>query len=581
MSVDRILQLKLISDVGDINKDTKALQGRLKGLASSAKSWGAAWGKSLAIDGISKLGDALRDGIEGFKSGRIVTDQLATTWRNLGMDGDKLSATLQKVTDSTLALGTSDDEAVAAFTQSIKFTRDYEKSLDHLQIAQDLVANGSAPNLESAFKIIQQASKGSARVVDRFGLDAKTADGRVRQLGRGVKGAAKNAAALDPMAVSMNEIGEAFETIAGSLIVPVLDEAGKLMRDVVAPGVTDLANALSDGELAAQLGVLTAAVALLGVAAYAHPIIALTVGLAAFSAVAYLAVKDDWLGQLADQATSARDRIAAGDPVDLLDRGLLALDGTIHALLDPFAAFFDNIATAWRGAQEIIAGDFSNLGVTLGAVASLAAALILLPFQVTWGLIEAGFDQLGIDIVTPIRQGIRTVQQLIEGMVRSIVLAWNSLDFGIPAGEFVFAEAFQGEILGHKFGWDRVAFKWKGTGDLIPDFGHDWGSVATKGGAAYGVKPRLTRNGKGKVTGVGYADGLWDVPEDDFAFLHRGEQIVPADYADEFRRNGGTGGGTYITVNLSGVITNPAETGRQVAESIRAYVQRGGTVVIR
>jgi hypothetical protein len=229
-TIERTLALKLIGDVSGIRRDMKPAErsvgrftrvlgkasGHYRRLAGSITSWGKAFGGAIILGGIEKVVSGLGDAFKGFKSGQRVAAQMRRTWKNLGLDGRAYGRVLDQVTQSTLRLGTSDDEAVAAFTRSIQRTKDYQQSLRELTIAQDLVANGSAPNLESAFKIIQQAGKGSARVVDRFGLTAETAGGRVAQLGRQVRGAAKEKARLDPFGRLFNRMAEDAESIVGA-----------------------------------------------------------------------------------------------------------------------------------------------------------------------------------------------------------------------------------------------------------------------------------------------------------------------------------------------------------------------------
>ena len=107
---------------------------------------------------------------------------------------------------------------------------------------------------------------------------------------------------------------------------------------------------------------------------------------------------------------------------------------------------------------------------------------------------------------------------------------------------------------------------WNGTGDLIPDLG---GSLGPGGGM-----------GPGHRTGR-YERGLWDVPRDLYpAMLHRGEMVLPADFADEYRRSGSGGGGgnTYnITLNVPPNVDRVA-LGRELVQAIQAYERRSGKV---
>ena len=216
-TADRILALKLIGDVSSIDKTLKGTEGKLSSLGRAATSWGKAFAFTAIIEGIDMVTDALGDAWEGYKAGEKVQAQLANTWKNMGLESADLAKAIDEITASTRALGTSDDEAIAAFNMSIKTTGDYEESMKRLAIAQDLVATGSATNLESALKIVDMAAKGSAKAVDKFGLTAEDAAGRVDQLGAKVAGAASTAASMEPMKVMFNKLNEDLENIVGGI----------------------------------------------------------------------------------------------------------------------------------------------------------------------------------------------------------------------------------------------------------------------------------------------------------------------------------------------------------------------------
>ena len=233
MSADRILMLKLLGDTSSIDKSLKKSQGRLRSFAGSAGSWMKAAGIGLAIEGVAKLGETLGDAWTGFREGEKASAQLGTTWKNLGLDGSKLQGTIEQISAITLKLGTDDVEAMNAYNTALQNTGGRPAAaMNRLRIAQDLVANGSAPNLQSALKLIDRAGSGSAATVRKFGLTADTAKGRIKELGEKVKGAAANAAAMDPIGVLFNGINEDLEGIVGSLSQGDLDGAMASLQQI-------------------------------------------------------------------------------------------------------------------------------------------------------------------------------------------------------------------------------------------------------------------------------------------------------------------------------------------------------------
>lgn len=570
MSADRILALKLIGDVSSIDKELKGTTGKIKGMAGAAKSWGRAWTASLAIGAVEKLGDALKDGIVGFREGERAASALSTTWANLGKDAGELPAIIDEIGKSALQLGTDDAEAMLAFNKALLATGgDGAQAMDRLKIAQDLVASGSAPSLTAALRLIQQAANGSKGVVDKFGLTSDTAAGRVRELGRSVRGAAKGAAAKDPLAVGLNAIGEAMETIAGVAIVPMLDGLGKVLQDPVVPSIQKLADLLKENPIAAQLIAIAAAVGILAAAAYAHPIIALAAAIAVLSIVAAVAVKDDWLGQLATKLADIRSRMEGGQETSDLERTLVHLNDFANTTFGPtMRPIFGEIGAAWKVSQGIINLDFDTFMEGLKELAQNGLDLALAPFQTFWETIKGGFALVGIDIGKLVSDAFSGLLQTIRNGIGTLRDIWNSIDVAIPPWNLDWAgvkvpNPMYGTIFDFA-GTPEIELLppgsfhvWDGTGDLFPDVGG-----RGKSPSQFGM----------------YEKGLWNVPYDGLlAMLHQGESVVPADYADEMRRSGGMGGrGNTYNISVSAAAADPAAVGREVVRAIRAYEQRDG-----
>lgn len=356
-TVERTLALKLIADVGDVSKDLKKVDSRLGRTAKAAASWGKAFAGAVAVAGLEKAVDLIGDAWSGFREGQKVAAQLRVTWKNLGLAARDLGSTLDKVTTSATNLGFSDDEAVQAFNASLKRTKDSEKSYRELQIAMDLVANGAAPDLNSAIRLIEQASKGSARVVDRFGLKSKTAGGRIKELGRQVRGAAKSKAKLDPLGVLFNQMNEDLEGIVGSLATGDIDGA---IESVAAAG-EHLASAW------AKLGGIVPA-----------PL-------------------REFADNVAPKVQAAAQ--AAGDALGSLGSAFSALDPVTRPVLDFLGAWFgsqaDVLVRSLQAIADLLKGDFSGAWETVSRVVSNAVLGMIAawnrldisvpPFELTWG----------------------------------------------------------------------------------------------------------------------------------------------------------------------------------------------------
>lgn len=540
-TIERTMALKLVADVGGINKGMKAatrdlgkvdkaadrLKGSFRGLGRSAVSWGKAFSGALVLDGIEKVTDAIGDAWEGFRSGQKVAAQLGVTWRNLGLEASGLTATLDRVTAAATRMGMSDDDAVDAFNTSIKRTKDSRASYAELRIAMDLVANGAAPNLEGAMRLIEQASKGSSRVVDRFGLKSKTAGGRVRELGNQVKGAAKEAARLDPIGVLVNALNEDLEGIVGNLATGNIDgaidsiaAAGERLQETwsnMFPNVQGTLDGLTDGGFG-KLGQY------LGAAADAGHALA-----GALSRV------KEFLQPAIDVGTSF-----------------------VNIAVLPMTAALDGSIGALRTITDLLKGDFDGAIKSAQSTAQGLADAVSRAFE---GLLSA-----------------------VRRIAQNIVNVWNSLG-SIPGGSFQLWGPSHWGIPGTDVGIEvpGLGFSW-GPQDVIPNMGNilrqNWGAGGgngPSGGLSKSTRKRLANTppavGNRAPKPPRHRSGLDYVPYDDYvALLHRGERVMTAS-----ENRAGMSGPTVINVTVNAPVgSNPVEIGRQLARYLTAYSRGGG-----
>jgi hypothetical protein len=536
----------LVTDVGDINKKLTTTTGKVSKLTSSAKSWGSTFSTGF----IGAVGTAITDSITDFQTGERLATQLGNTWKNLGLDGSQLAGTMDTISDSALRLGVSDDEAFKVFNNSIKTTNNAEDSMRRLGIAWDLVASGSAPDLASAMKIVDGAANGSKRVMDKFGLSGKTAGDRLDELGGKVAGAADQLAKDQPFRVGMNAIGEAFSTIAGVAIVPILEGLGKVLQDTVVPAVTDFSNVLKgdgDATLAARIGVLAAAFGALAAIALANPLLAVGAAIAGLGLLVQVTLTKLNDGSIKESVTNT---------------GLV--------IGDALAEGFGN--SQWKNTPTAV--KVNMLDTITSYVTGWFKNNLVPAFRTGWN-----------NMVNTVLAPFQRLQGLIQTTVGFIRDVWNSLDFAIPAfdfswGAFDFDLGPAADALGvpRHIGWGAGSVHiWDGTGDLFPDIGVSGGS--RRGGGKRQGRPGGRpggSNGSGGAEGS-HAGGLWSVPFDEYpARLHAGEMVVPSDFAEHLRGGMGGGGNTYnITLNAPPTM-DLAAAGKEIVKAIKSYEQRDG-----
>jgi hypothetical protein len=528
-TVERTIALKLIGDVNAIGNDLRPVNrgidkankgsGRLirnlKGVAKGTAMWGKAFAGALVIAGIEKVVDALGNAWRGFRAGQRITAQLALTWRNTGREAARLQPWIDRLTQSTLELGTSDDEAIASFNRLLQTTGNAARAYRRYEIAQDLVANGSAPNLAAAEKMIQQAAKGSARVVDRFGLTSKTAAGRVNQLANKVRGAGKAAVKLDPLRRITNKVDEHLEGIVGAFGSGDIEGGIENIRLAVADLVgefdlafPDISKAIEDSGLGGILGGLSAQ----------------------FGAMMGLISATG--GALSNLQTFFQPLIDLGTSL-------------LNLVLWPMTSSFSAMAGIMNTLAALMRGDFS------GAVTALQGTL-----QGVADSVSSAFQRVG---------------SAISGLMRRIIAIWNNLDPTIPAGSFDLYNIDQAVA-----DFLRIPangkIEWAGHGDMIPDIGRSWDMPSSGRGPSGGGgnRPRSLLGGGGVTAPPEHFSGMGNVPYDGYiASLHKGEAVVTA----AENRGGGRGS---ITIVFNGIVGDPAAVGRMVVRAIQSYEKRGG-----
>lgn len=564
MSVDRILALKLVTDVGDINKQTKGVRGNFKSMAASAKSWSRAFTTGIVLSGLSEVTGMMKDAIGGFKDGEAAADSLAITWRNMGLEGAKLGRVIDDVSNKAINMGFDDAESLRGFNKFLILTKDTRKAQALLGLAMD-ISRAEGIGLNQAMTKAKGIYMGSARSVKEYGLSADTAMGRVREARKKERGQAAKWAENHPMEVLMGKIGEGFETIA-AVLVPLTETSAAWVQTNIVPMIIGLRDAVGGGDIAAQIVVLAAGIGLLAVVTYAHPLIALVAAITALGIVTAVAVKEDWIGQLTANLQANREAMRTGSQdVDGFNQALVHLSDFANDVFGPIMRpLFSIIGGTWAMAMGIINLDFGSFVAGLGEVAKGIVSLLLAPFQIVWNLIKGGFALLNIDVGQIVADIAGTIVQHLRNAIGTVRDLWNSIDIAVPA--FDLAWPRQGfEIntpMGNAFvGFDAGSFHfWDGIGDLFPDIGG-----------------RSTPQQMGM-----YRAGLWDVPRDMPAFVHRGESIVPADFARRLRGNGGFGGGGNVNIVINVPPTaNLAEVGREVTRALRAYGLSGGQPAMR
>ena len=574
---DRILALKLVTDVGEAEKGIKKVGKTIAAV--------------FAVDKVLDFGKAAVTMADDVDQGEGKLDQLLGTH----------SKVVKQFAKGTKVLGISRRDAIkytgsiAALTrvQGANKKESAEMSTRWTTLGADMAAFNNA-NPTDVLNAMTSALTGEFEPLKKYGVLLNA--NKVNQYAW-THGIAENGKALtdrqkllaidglmmeqtkdqqgqlaresDTLGAKQNRLNATFadfQLMIGEMLLPIISNFASFLTDTLVPAIGDLSSWITDmtgigpDAQVAILGI-AGAVAILAAVSMGHPIIAFVAAMAALVAITAIAVREDWLGKLATSADDAREKLQNGVDPGPWERGLLALDSARQTFLDPMKDIFDDIATVWTTAQELISGDTSGWLDGLLALIRGGMATLLLPVKWAWGIIKGIFDQVGIDIEGIVSGFINTIVSTVRDGINTMIRMWNALDFRIPPGSFTLIEAGEfgipGTPLHHK--WDAWRVDWTGTDDLVPN-------LDLIGG----------RTSSGHIRGPGrHKQGLWDVPFDEYpALLHRGEMVVPSDFAQNLR-GGGMGGG--ITVNVMvGPTSDPARVGEEVVRAIEAYERRSG-----
>jgi len=518
MNVDRILTLKLVTDVGNIDKQLSGVQGRVAGIGRAFGSWAKAGGLGIALGAIDAVGSALSTGLGDFQASQRAGANLARTWERLGLKGEDLGGVVDDISGKAIELGFDDTESVEAFDRLLKKTKDVETSQRLLTAAWDLARAKQIP-LEQAVGEVTKLYDGSSKALKQYGLEGVSGLAAVDAAMLTNSGAAAEWAATGEgkLEVWRGKIGEVFESIAGAGVT-LLEGAMGPLEDVAnglgalwtenEPKLMALVDMIGP-KIGAAIGAVSTLVAALAphfVNAWAliEPIVDTMAKVIGETFDVITGVIEAVSALLNGDFTKAFD--AAGDVVDsLLSIVTTTLDGIVEAL------------TGIVGAVGTAAADVAS---------SLFDALV------------DGLAGLGGSITDAVVGGIR------EGL-NALIRIWNDLaipGFSINVPAISVPNPLHGTVL------DPIG---KPYADIIGASTFQlWGRLAL---------PNIPRLEEGGIVSAR--------PGGMLAILGEGrydEAVVPL-------RGGGMGGNVYNITVMVAPGGDLREAGRQTVAAIRAY----------
>ena len=245
------------------------------------------------------------------------------------------------------------------------------------------------------------------------------------------------------------------------------------------------------------------------------------------------------------------------------------------ALAQGWTVISDVFSNAWTLIQPILSGIWSMLKV-VGEYATIAFNNIIAPalsfvmqlFSTLWAIAKPILTMIG---------------GLFEVLGAVVTVVWKNIL--APLMEFVttaFSNAFNNlsGVLEIVAGWFETLGGWANTAKgYLSDFASVIAGIKLPDWVTSGISTVVTTVGKaigaGTVDGSHY-HGLDNVSRDGYvARLHRGEKVLPAKEAKEYRAakaNGGLGGG--ITVNMHGTTIREDADIEKIAMGLAKAIER-------
>lgn len=246
MAGSRTLKLSILGDVDNLTKNLKTATADTETfgdkIGKAGKAMGAAFAAASAAAGAYaiKIGvDGVKAALEDEKAQRILAQTLENT---TGATVQQIKAVEDYITQTSLAVGVTDDQLRPAFSRLVRSTKDTEEAQKLLNLALDISSATGKP-LELIANSLGKAYDGNTNALGKLGLGIdqsilKTKDFNkvYESLRTSFKGFAENEAntfqgRLDRMKVAFDE---AKETI-GFALLPILEKLMTFINKTAQP----------------------------------------------------------------------------------------------------------------------------------------------------------------------------------------------------------------------------------------------------------------------------------------------------------------------------------------------------------
>jgi len=248
----RTLKLSILAETKDLVSGLNAASKETQSFGDKATEFGKKAALAFALAGAAALKfgfDAVKAATEDAAAQELLAKTIEAT---TSATAAQVKGVEDYITQTSIAIGVTDDELRPAFTRLVRSTKDVDEAQRLLNLALDLSAASGKP-LETVTNALGRAYDGNTTALGKLGLGldtnllkSKDNDAIIRQLettyGEFAEGAAETAAKkFERIKIATDEAKESI----GAALLPVIEELSDFVLTTAVPNLQSFVNALT------------------------------------------------------------------------------------------------------------------------------------------------------------------------------------------------------------------------------------------------------------------------------------------------------------------------------------------------
>jgi hypothetical protein len=252
MAGSRTLKLSILAETKDLVAGLNAASKETESFGDKATAFGKKAALAFAVAGTAALAfgaDAVKAATEDAKAQEILAETIRAT---TGATAAQIKGVEDYITQTSIAVGVTDDQLRPAFSRLVRSTKDTEEAQRLLNLALDLSVAAGKP-VETVANALGKAYDGNTAALGKLGLglDANLLKSKDNQAiieslettyGRFAEGAAETAAVkFERIRIATDEAKESI----GAALLPIVERLSDYVLSTVVPNLESFINALT------------------------------------------------------------------------------------------------------------------------------------------------------------------------------------------------------------------------------------------------------------------------------------------------------------------------------------------------